>query len=188
MNQNIQILSDRLIIRPIRLEDSGLIFEYRSDSLANRYQGWIPISLDEVQEFIRHRVSAEINKSGTWFQLVLIKKDSSELIGDIGIHFLDSEGFQVELGCTLNRNHQGKGYATEALTKLISFLFEELNKHRIIASIDPRNEKSTELFRRMGFRKEAHFKQSFLVNGEWVDDLVFAILKDEWISNVRPVI
>jgi len=184
MDGNIQITSERLMLRPIQLGDSALIFAYRSDSAANQYQGWIPKTVDDVDDFITNRTAPEINLSGTWFQLVIIKKDTDELIGDIGVHFLNSDGCQVELGITLNENHQGKGFATEALKGVINFLFDDLNKHRITASIDPRNLKSIQLFERLGFRKEAHFKQSILIKGGWVDDLIYAILKDEW-SKIR---
>ena len=63
-----------------------------------------------------------------------------------------------------------------------NYMFSELGKRRIIASIDPRNESSIRLVERLKFRKEAHFKESILINGEWVDDLVYAVLKDEWLS------
>jgi len=180
MDNNIQIGSERLMLRPIRLEDSGSIFTYRSDAVINQYQGWIPKTIEDVHDFITRRTSPEINLPGTWSQFVILKKDNNELIGDVGVHFLDSAGFQVELGCTLNSNHQGKGFATEALMAVINFLFNRLNKHRVIASIDPRNLKSIQLFERLGFRKEAHFKQSIFINDEWVDDLIYAVLKDEW--------
>lgn len=96
------------------------------------------------------------------------------------MHFLDDEKYQVEIGFTLDKNEQGKGFASEAVKETINFLFNDLNKRRIIASIDPRNGKSIALVERLGFRKEAHFKESLLINGEWVDDVVYAVLKDEW--------
>ena len=100
------------------------------------------------------------------------------IIGDLGIHFIDDE--QAEIGCTLAKKHHGKGYATEALKSAIDYLFNELNKHRIIGSIDPNNVSSIGLVKRLKFRKEAHFKESLLINGEWFDDIVYAILKTEW--------
>lgn len=123
---------------------------------------------------------------GTWFQFVILEKAGKDLIGDIGIHFLPSDDFQVEIGCTLDKHHQGKGYATEALKEIINFLFINLNKRRIIASIDPRNGPSVSLVERLGFRKEAHFRESILIDSVWVDDLVYAILKDEWTGNITP--
>lgn len=183
MDHTIQMISDRLQLRPIQIEDSALFFAYRSNSAVNKYQGWIPKTIDDVHNFISNQTSPEFNLPGSWFQFVIIKRDKDELIGDVGVHFLDSGGLQVELGCTLDQKHQGNGYATEALTETVSYLFDKLNKRRIIASIDPRNLSSVRLFERLGFRKEAHFKQSFFMNGEWVDDLIYAILKDEWNAN-----
>lgn len=171
----------RLHIRPVRLEDTKSMFMYRSDSSTNRYLSLIPESVDDVSDFI-NRTSKEINVPGTWFQFVIVELDSGSLIGDIGIHFLetDLENMQVEIGYTLNKNYRGKGYATEALTKVIDYLINDLNKHRIIASIDPTNTDSIRLIERLGFRKEAHFIKSLFFHGEWVDDLIYAILANEW--------
>lgn len=92
---------------------------------------------------------------------------------------------QAEIGCTLNKDYQGQGYATEALKGMVRFLFGTLNKHRIIASVDPRNTGSIRLIERLGFRKEAHFKESYYLRGEWVDDVIYAKLKAEWVDNEK---
>ena len=182
MATDLLIQSEKLILRPVRIEDAEIIFGYRSNAIINRFQGWIPETIDDVQDFFLNKVSAEIDQPDTWFQLAIIRKDNGELIGDIGIHFLESGSFQVEIGCTLNFNQHGKGFATEALTETLNFLFQKLNKHRVIASIDPRNEKSIQLVERLGMRKEAHFRKSLWINNEWVDDLVYAILMEDWLE------
>ena len=53
----------------------------------------------------------------------------------------------------------------------------KLKIHRIIASIDPRNVASIKLIECLGFRKEDHFKESYYLRGEWVDDLIYAKLR-----------
>jgi len=179
MNSN-QLISKRLVIRPIQKTDAESVYSYRSDSVTNKYQGWIPKTIDDVADFIENRVSSTINLYGTWFQFVILIKETGELIGDAGLHFFDPENKQVELGCTISKKHQNLGFASEALTEIMRFLFEDLNKHRIIASIDPENTGSIKLVKKLGFRQEAHFKESILKNGDWVDDLVFAILRKEW--------
>jgi RimJ/RimL family protein N-acetyltransferase len=183
MTNNLEINTERLLLRPIRLDDANAIFTYRSDAAMNQYQGWIPNSVNDVSDFIKNRVTPVINVIGTWYQCVIINKETGELIGDIGIHFLDPDQKQVEIGCTLDRNQQGKGFANEALKEIINYVFSDLDKHRIVGSIDPRNGKSIGLVERLGFRKEAHFKKSVFIRGEWVDDLVYAILKEEWFKN-----
>lgn len=175
-----QINTSRLIIKSIQLSDAEAILNYRSDPIANKYQGWVPHNLEDVNDFIQNRVELEINIPETWHQLVIIHKESEKIIGDIGLHFMDHEEKQVEIGFTLDKNYQGKGYATEALKHLINYLFNNLNKHRILASIDPKNISSIKLVERLGFRKEAHFVKSLFINGKWLDDLKYAILEEEW--------
>jgi RimJ/RimL family protein N-acetyltransferase len=173
------IQTERIKLRPIESKDNESIFSYRSDSETNKYQGFIPKKLNEVDEFIAKNPT-EFNKPESWFQLVIIEKISNEVVGDLGIHFIGNDGFQCELGCTLSKKHQGKGFANDAMKITIDYLFNSLNKHRITGSVDPKNIDSIRLLERLNFRKEAHFKESLLLNGEWVDDIIYGLLKSEW--------
>jgi RimJ/RimL family protein N-acetyltransferase len=169
----------RLIIRPITIEDKNELFEYRSDRETNKYQGWIPTTLSDVETFIE-KISKQINEPETWFQFIIIEKETQKIIGDLGIHFFDNENKQAEIGCTLNINFQNKGYATESVKRVIDYLFKELKKHRIITSIDPENKNSIRLVERIGFRKEAYFVESLFINEKWVDDLIYAMIEKDW--------
>jgi RimJ/RimL family protein N-acetyltransferase len=177
MNPNLE--TERLIIRPIQPDDKVDIFEYRSDTETNKYQSWIPKTINDVELFI-NGISKQIDMPETWFQFVLLKKENQKVIGDLGVHFWDKQNKQVEIGCTLNKYYHNYGYATEAICRIIDFLFIELKKHRIITSIDPDNKSSIRLVERIGFRKEAHFVKSIFVNGIWVDDLIYALIEKDW--------
>jgi len=179
MDLSLELKTKRLILRPVNINDAESIFSYRSDAITNQYQGWIPKTIDDAQIFIS-KVSEKINKYDTWFQFAIVLSETGELIGDVGIHFLDEENYQAELGCTLAKSQHRKGIASEALRVSIDYLFEDLNKHRISCSIDPQNIASIKMLEKLGFRKEAHFKQSIFVDGEWFDDVVYALLKSEW--------
>jgi len=176
---NLYLETERLAIRPIQLNDKISVFEYRSDFETNKYQGWIPETINDVEFFI-NGVAKQINIPETWFQFVLIEKKSQKIIGDLGLHFLDKQNKQVEIGCTLNKKFHYFGYASEAVRRIIDFLFIELKKHRIMTSIDPNNESSIRLVERIGFRKEAHFVESLFVNGIWTDDLIYALIEKDW--------
>lgn len=155
------------------------MFAYRSNAQANQYQAWVPKSMEEVEVFIKKQPQA-FNLPHTWFQLAIVYQESERMIGDLGVHFIGSQNKQVEIGFTLDKDYQGQGYATEAVTRLIDYLFGELGKHRITASIDPKNLSSITLVERLGWRKEAHFKESLYFKGEWVDDIIYAVLHWEW--------
>ena len=183
MDSSLTLTTQRLILRPINSDDAKAIFIYRTDSNTNKYQGWVPKRIEDVYYFINKTVSNTINKQSTWFQFVIILKHSGELIGDIGLHFFDNENKQVEVGCTLSKDYHKKGFAKEAMDEIIKYVFITLNKHRIIASIDPENVNSIKLFEKLKFRKEAHFRKSLFLNEKWVDDLIYAILRCEWTND-----
>nr|WP_321358249.1 GNAT family protein [uncultured Draconibacterium sp.] len=172
-----QLNTQRLILRPVEANDKHAILTYRSDAETNKYQGWIPKTIDDVETFFG-KLSTEFNVPDTWFQLAVLDKNSNELIGDIGIHFIDEQ--QVEIGYTIAKQHQGVGFVTEAALAVIDYLFGELKKHRITASIDPENVASVALLEKLGFRKEAHFVESLFLNDKWVDDIIYALLAREW--------
>jgi len=171
------LTTSRLKLRPILPEDAEAVFDYRKDAETNRFQSWIPQNVTEVAEFIAKNPEA-FNLAGTWFQLVILKKENEEIIGDIGVHFLEDNA-QCELGFTLAKPQHGQGFATEAVGAVLDYLFGNLKKHRITASVDPKNAASRRLLERLGFRQEAHFKKAYFAGSEWVDDVVYAKLCEE---------
>jgi RimJ/RimL family protein N-acetyltransferase len=181
----LNISSERLILRDIKLTDAKDMHGYRSDPNICDFQNWKPQTLGEVEDFILNKIAKEFNTPNTWYQIGIFIKGCGEIIGDIGVHFLEEDNLQVEIGYTLSTGYQGKGYASEAVTALINFLFKNLNKHRITASVDPRNMKSIALLERIGMRKEAHFKKSIWFNDEWTDDIIYAILREEWVGQSK---
>ena len=141
---------------------------------------WVPRSGEEALHFIDGFQSVVFDTPGTWFQLGIRLRDVGPLVGDLGVHFPLDEPHQVEIGVTVARGHQGRGFGTEAVRGLLGHLFGPCQKHRVFASVDPRNRASMALLKRVGMRQEAHFRESLWFKGEWVDDLVFAILQWEW--------
>lgn len=172
------IESLRLSFRTIQLSDAPGIFSYRSDPQTNQYQGWIPENLEEVEDFIKNKISKEFNQIESWHQVAIVLKESDELIGDLGIHFLKNQ--EVELGITIAKQHQGKGYATEGLKEVIDSLFTNWNKEKMNGSVDPRNKASIAMLLKLGFQKEQFQAKAFQLRGEWVDDLVMVLNKKNW--------
>jgi RimJ/RimL family protein N-acetyltransferase len=162
------------------MNDAPALFNYRSMPEVFKFQTWRPKELQEVEEFVQKNSNQIENTPDTWLQLAVCT-GNDQLIGDIGIHFL-ADAFQVEIGYTVSPNYQGKGYAVEAVKAVLDHLFGDLQKHRISASVDPENVRSIRLLEKIGFRKEAHFVKSFQVDGEWLDDCIYALLREEWAS------
>lgn len=174
---NFMIRTDRLLIRIPEMKDKEDFFVYRSMPEIHKYQSWRPKLISEIEEFINKNVTVYPNTEHTWLQLAICLNEG-QMIGDIGIHFLEDN--QIEIGYTLSPKYQGNGYASEAVKAVINYAFSEWQKHRIIASVDPDNIHSVKLLERVGFRREAHFIKSFRMDDQWYDDCIYAILEDEW--------
>ena len=173
------IYTERLIIRKLEKNDSDVLFKYRTLPSVYEFQSFRPESEKDIQNFF-DLLADSFDVNGTWFQLAICIKNSGIMIGDIGIHFLN-DGFQVEIGYTVCPEYQKNGYALEAVHSVLNYIFTKLDKHRIAASVDPYNIKSIKLLEKIGMRKEAHFIKSFRVGDLWMDDCVYAILREEWI-------
>jgi len=168
--------TSRLMIRTLAMQDLEPFFRYRSLPEVYRYQAWRPSSASEAADFIARNEAIALNTPNTWLQLAVCLPNG-QLIGDLGVHFLDDE--QVEIGYTLAPEYQGYGYAAEAVRALADYLFSRLKKHRITASVDPGNTQSIRLLEKVGFQQEAHFRQSLYLGGKWHDDCVYALLADD---------
>jgi RimJ/RimL family protein N-acetyltransferase len=79
-------------------------------------------------------------------------------------------------------DHHGKGFATEAAEVVLRLGFADLGLHRIIGRLDARIVGSARVLEKLGMRREAHFVHDEIFKGEWSDQLVHAILDDEWTA------
>ncbi len=162
--------------------DAEVFHSYRSDPVVHAYLSFVPSDLADSREFLRGFEPVQFDTPDTWFQLGVYLADAGILIGDIGVHFLSSGSQSVEIGYTIAPQYQGRGYAQEAAGGLLQFLFETLGKHRVQASVDPSNEASIALLKRLGMTQESHRSSSLWFKGAWVDDMVFALLRKDWIK------
>ncbi|MDB5072754.1 MAG: N-acetyltransferase [Candidatus Eremiobacteraeota bacterium] len=178
--------ADFAVLCELRLDDAEAMFAYRSDPDVARYQCWEPESPDEVRSFIDGVLKSDAFVPGTWYQLGIALRSSGELIGDCGVRVLPDDPRQAEFGITVAPAYQGRGHASQALRALLTVLFDDLGKHRVYGSVDPRNAASIALMLRAGFRQEAHLRESIWFKGEWADDVIFAMLRREWLARAAP--
>jgi RimJ/RimL family protein N-acetyltransferase len=75
---------------------------------------------------------------------------------------------------------QGNGYMNEALVSLLEFGFSQLALNRLEADIDPRNTASAKSLERLGFRKEGHLRERWIVAGEVSDSGLYGLLRSDW--------
>jgi aminoglycoside 6'-N-acetyltransferase len=171
----------RLLLRPFQDSDLEAFVAYRSDPIIARYQGWeAPYSIANALAFIDEMKQKQPAVPGEWYQVAIVLKTSLELIGDCTFQVSEEDGQQAKIGYTLARPYQGSGYATEAVTGLLHYLFGDLKLHRVIALCDVENFASIRLLERIGMRREGHYLESFWSKGEWSSEYGYGLLESEW--------
>jgi RimJ/RimL family protein N-acetyltransferase len=178
-----ELRTPRLCLRRFRESDAEALAGYRSDPAVARYQGWdAPYPVEEARAFVTTMATADVDVPGDWLQIAVALVVDGSLVGDCAFASQAEETRIVEIGFTVAREHQGRGYAREAVSLLLHYLFGDLGKHRVTASCDPRNTPSVRVLEAVGMRREGHLVESMWSKGAWTDDLLFAILRREWTS------
>jgi len=176
------IETERLLLRKFAESDAEAFIKYRTDPRVARYQGdiWVNYTLEQAAEFVKEQMTSEPGIPGNWFQIAVESKSDGRLIGDLAIHTLHPETDQAEIGFTLDPLYRSKGFGTEAVKNLLGYIFNVLKLRRVIAITDVRNVDSISLLERIGMRREGHFIKSSWNKGEYVDEYLYALLREEW--------
>ncbi len=175
----------RVRLRQLRPSDLVDFLAYRSDPAVARFQGFDPCTEAEAAAFIAGQAEAAVPApAGEWVQLAIARSEDDRLVGDCALQRQAHEPRFGEIGITLSPRWQGQGYASEALTGLLRYCFEELALHRVVALTDTRNQPCVVLLERAGLRREGHFRENGWYKGEWCDEYQYALLRAEW--RARP--
>jgi RimJ/RimL family protein N-acetyltransferase len=179
------ITTERLVLRPFRPDDLDDLHAIHSRPDVARYLYWDARRRDEVEEVLQRKIHQTVlAQENDALCLAITRAGAARartgVIGEISLWWRSLEHRQGEIGFVLHPEHQGKGFAHEAASAMLDLAFHRLRLHRVYGSTDARNTASAALMRRLGMRQEAHFVHNEVFKGKWGDELVFAILEDEW--------
>ena len=171
----------RLRLRPFTRGDVEAVFSYRSREDVTRFLYDDPMSREAVAEAVQARVGRiGFVEDGDKIFLAVERLSDGAMLGETSLILRSAQSRQVEIGYIFHPDHHGQGYATEAARTLLAMAFAGAGAHRVYARCHAENEASRAVMRRLGMREEAHFREHQFVKGRWDDELVCAILEDEW--------
>jgi len=183
---DLNLSTDRLLLRPVTLEDVDISIALLTDSDVMRYVG---SAITEKE--VRDNLPREVQRSGggcigiwTIFDAQTDEKIGSALLLPLPIELDDTdwsllggpeipEG-DIEIGYIFKPSAWGQGYATEAASRLLRFAFEETPLQEVVAVTDPENANSQRVLRKIGLRDEG-------TRRAYKDDCsAFRITRSEW--------
>ncbi|HET9558094.1 MAG TPA: GNAT family protein [Actinomycetota bacterium] len=180
----------RLVLRPFVPEDLEALFAFQSLPEVARFLYWEARDREQVREVLEAKLGqAVLEEEGQVLALAVVLREVGQVVGEVNLQWLSRRHRQGEIGFVFHPGHQGRGLATEAAEEALRLGFEGLGLHRLIGRCDALNLPSARLMGRLGMRREAHFVHSEIFKGAWGDELVYAVLEDEWrerVSGGRP--
>jgi ribosomal-protein-alanine N-acetyltransferase len=177
-----QLESKRLLFRKIIMKDAKDIHFIRSNEVVMEFMDvWRTKSISDAKKLIRNIHEDYKNEKGiSWG---IIEKRTKNFMGYIGIIRMQPQHCRGEVGYALKPQYWGIGFMSEALRTVTDFGFNEMRLHSIEANVNPKNQNSKKLLERMGFKKEAYFRENYLCDGKFLDSVIYSLLQKDLNSS-----
>ncbi|RYE83679.1 MAG: N-acetyltransferase [Hyphomicrobiales bacterium] len=180
---DLPIETARLNLRAFTRGDVDAVFAYRQRDDVAQFLFDEPMSRESCAEAVQARtVQTSWHQTGDKLLLAVERRHDRAMIGEVSLILRNEVAGQGELGYIINPDCHGQGYATEAAMGLLRVGFEIAGLHRIYARCDARNASSYRVMERLGMRREAHFREHALFKGVWDEEMIYAMLEDEWAA------
>ena len=163
--------------------DAERIAELINDKEVVRYLGKevpYPYKLKDAKDWIR-----KFGKNSEEFNMVIISKQSDEIVGVIGLSEMFDEGDSKKayIGYWLGKKYWGKGYAKEAARLLVDYGFREMGLLRLYTIVYEPNIISAKILENIGFQREGMLRQhiqSRFDKDQWWNAFTYGLLRKEW--------
>ena len=175
------LCTERLVLRKISVSDAEDMFAYSANEDLTRYLLWDPHpDLFYTEHYIRYL--QERYAAGDFYDFAVVSKETGRMIGTVGFTSFDLPNRSAEIGYVIAPNSQGRGYATEAVTRLISFGFDECALERISAVCMKENLASMRVMEKCGLKREGLLRSAVFAKGEMRDVYLSAITKKDYFN------
>lgn len=172
--------SDKLILRKFLIEDAtGMFNNWATDPERCKFLTWsVHKDIDETEHVIQTWIKEYDEESLNW---VVEIKETHEVIGSICALNINKRNKTVELGYCYGSRFWGKGYATEALRKVIEYLLTECDFYLVEADHMSENPASGRVMQKAGMHKDAVLRERVInkFTKERNDEIIYSITKNE---------
>lgn len=147
----------------------------------------------EVRQYLAMYMPMSQAQEERWFEAQLEQRDrfifgietlDGKLIGNLGLINIDWKNSHALLGIVLGeKEYWGQGYGTDAITAVLGFAFKQMNLHRVHLATYEYNKRAIRCYEKCGFKLEGRMRQAHFYDGQYHDELVMGILREEFVAN-----
>jgi len=173
--------TERLVLRPFVLADAECMYRnWASDDAVTQYLMWPSHSSVAVSRKVLEEWTASYSNAAYYQWAIALKENSNEPIGSISVvNEIDDTIRMAHIGYCIGRKWWHKGITSEASTRVMQFLFDEVGVNRIESRHDPRNPHSGAVMKKCGMRYEGTLRQADWNNQGLCDASYYALLSKE---------
>ena len=174
--------TERLILRPIAESDVMLLHPLIDDPdvAAAMLSTPHPYPEHEFRSFTKKALEAV--QRGERYEMVIVPKETGLLIGAIRLFNISREHLRSEIGYWLGKPYWGRGYMTEAVTRMLDLGFTDLGLESIHAYCFIRNPASIRVLEKVGFTQEGYIRHAVRKDGEFLDVRLLGMIREDYLS------
>jgi len=173
----------RVRLRSLELSDLDEIMKYWNDMDLRNLVGSAdrgPMSRNDEEEWIRNTWKQRQERKAFHFAIETIT--DNKLIGGAGLFEIDWTSRSAMVGISIyNPEYWGKGYGEESMNLLLSFAFRNLNLNRVELDTFDFNNRAQKCYLKVGFKEVGRRRKARFIDGQYHDDMIMDVLKDEWL-------
>ncbi len=178
---DLPIECERVILRNFERTDIDQLSTFYGLPEAQRYYDLKARDRADVKVALEMmRLQTRLTRPGDTLTLAVERRSDERLVGHVSLTWTDATASQAELRFFFDPVVRRQNYGADCVRKLLDIGFEDFGFHRIFARCGAKSQGSARLLKELGMRLEAHYREHALFQGEWDEELHFAILDREW--------
>ena len=177
--------TERLTLRQMKLSDAPALIGFLNDEEVLRTMLMLgtsfPMSLkDGLKAILTIRMHF---LQGSHIHWLICDKSTGVPMGSIALSPISRARNSANAGFYLGSAFWGRGYMTEAFAAVLDYAFGTLSLNRVSAGHFAGNLASGRVQQKCGLQYEGTHRQAFLKDGQYIDEVMYAITKEDWSEN-----
>jgi RimJ/RimL family protein N-acetyltransferase len=170
----------RVTLRELRASDAASLFAMLTTEEVSRFISPPPSTVEGFERFIGWTMRQRT--IGTYVCFAVTLDGSDTAIGIFQLRQLEPGFGNAEWGFAIGSPYWGSGAFVEGAELMVKFAFETVGVHRLEARAAVRNGRGNGALRKIGAVQEGVLRKSFLKDGEYLDQLMWTILDEDWAA------
>jgi ribosomal-protein-alanine N-acetyltransferase len=183
--QQLPVLTSKTVtLRALRTSDAASLFAMLTTEEVARFISPPPTTVEGFEKFIAwtHRQRT----AGSYACFAVTVKGFDTAVGIFQVRELEPGFGAAEWGFAIGSPFWGTGVFQDGAELVLEFAFETLGVHRLEARCAVKNGRGNGALRKAGAVQEGVLRKSFLKNGEYLDQVLYAIVEDDWRASRTP--